>query len=170
MRSWWSSRLLEPASVDRQFGRCGSQTLTLGLQVGSFGALCWRRPEFHPGVFAQHVGEPERVGQEVKEVRLLLFIFYPENKPSLRSGPTCWCCCPGSTGPPWAPWAGTGLPAAGWSRLCSQHETGRTFCVRVGLRPPNLDTSVFFFFWSIQLPSFNLSPVNFLMIALGKRP
>lgn len=76
MRRWRSSRLLQPASVNRQFGRGGSQTLTLGLQVGSFGALCWRRPEFHPGVFAQHVVEPERVGHQVKASSFYLLLFF----------------------------------------------------------------------------------------------
>lgn len=49
---------LQPASVDGQLSGRGFQTLTLGLQAASLGALCWRRPELHPGVFAQHVGEP----------------------------------------------------------------------------------------------------------------
>lgn len=105
-RSATTSRPLQPASVNRQFGGSGSQTLTLGLQLGSFGALCWRRPQFHPGVFSQHVAEPERVSQMVKASSIyLLFIsiFHLEHQPSLCSGPTCWCCCPGSTGPPWAP-------------------------------------------------------------------
>lgn len=73
VRGSWARRSLQPASVDRQFSGRGIQTLTLGLQAGSFGALCWRRPELHPGIFAQHVGEPGGVGRQVKASSFFFF-------------------------------------------------------------------------------------------------
>lgn len=73
---------LQPAGVDGQLMCRIVQALALSLQVGIAGTLCWRGPEFHPGVLPQHVDEPDSE-QAWREDRS--FKFY-SNRPMGRRG------------------------------------------------------------------------------------
>lgn len=66
---------LQPAAADRQFVRRVVQALAFSLQAGIAGALCRRRPAFHPGVLPQHVDESgsEQKMEGRREFRQLKF-------------------------------------------------------------------------------------------------